>query len=75
MGHQNYVGMKFCNDYPDAFKYPYKTESLHWDVFVQQHGGLVCKEMAKSYSKGVSVACPKPLLLNILDRIHTKPVS
>ena len=44
------------------------------DVFVQQHGGWLCKEMAKSYSKGVWVVCGKPLLLNMLDRIHTKPV-
>ena len=73
MGHQDYVGMKFCNDYPDAFKYPHK--SLHWDVLVEQHGRFLWKEMAKINSKGVWVVCAKLLLLNILDRIHTKTVS
>ena len=52
--------MKFCN-YLDAFKYPHHKENLHWDVFVQQHDGLLCKERAKSYSKGVWVVCKKPL--------------
>ena len=66
--------MKFCNDYPNKFKYPHNRESLLRDVFVQQHGGWLCEEMAKSYSKGVWVVCGKPLLLNMLDRIHTKPV-
>ena len=48
-------------DYPDAFIYSHNGRNvvilhsvvIHWDVFLQQHGRLLCKQTTKSYSKGV----------------------
>ena len=55
----------FCIDYTDVFKYPHNGGNVHscsqpihlvvvhWDVFIQEHGGLLSKQMAKSYCKVV----------------------
>ena len=45
----------------DTFKYRYNSGNVH---NFYKHGGLLCKQMAKSYGKGVWVICAKPLLLN-----------
>ena len=76
----------FCTDYPDIFKYPHNGGNfhnfsqliccvIHFDILVQQYGGLLCKQTARKCCKGFQVIFAKPLLLHFLDQIHTKPNS
>ena len=53
----------FCTDDPGILKYPHNGGNFHdfsqrmchfvvrWDIFVQQHGGLLCKQTANSCCK------------------------